>query len=295
VTALVINAGPVNGPGISKRPGDIGQVDWAEKPDILTISGNGSSYFSSLASQWTVNGHILPQLLAHYGRSASSYSSISLTGFSAGHGLFGPLLLLDGDDIAAAVLFDSCFTGKGPPDHPSNGKDGYAAFGARAIRGEKLLVLTASRGENGPGLPPTATGSQCALASFQRALDLAGATDTPFDVPAGIPTTNPKGNFYGPGQLETHRAGLFFVFDYGPLYYHGDHINLLSRDILSAYLAPYLSGLTPGGPTSPPLPGTVDPQDPGAPADGASSSSATPLLIGALAMGAAAIYIASKR
>jgi len=298
VTALVISAGPVNGPGISKRPGDIGQVDWSEPPDILTINGNGSSYFSGLASQWTANGHILPQLLAHYGRSQASYSSISLTGFSAGHGLFGPLLLLDGDSIAAAVLFDSCFTGKGPPDHPSNGKDGYAAFGARAVAGEKLLVLTASRGENGPGMVASSTGSQCALASYERALALAGGVDSSFEVPAGVPTTNPKGNFYGPGDLVTHRAGNFFVLDYGNLYYHGDHINLLSRDVLSAFLAPYLAtGSVPGlssgsvpGPGPGPGPG---PSDDSGSSD--SSSSSNVLLWGAAAVALAAVVIAARK
>lgn len=240
MTALVINAGPVNGPGASPRPGDIGQVDWTEKPDILTINGNGSSHFAALAAQWTKNGHILPQLLAAHGRSIDMYSSISVTGFSAGHGLFDPLLLLDGDNINAAVLFDSCFTLQSTPN---TGKNGYAEFGARAIHGDRLMVMTSSHGQNGPGLPPSRTGSDCALASFDHALALTGASDTIIDPPPGIPTTNPKGNFYqGPGELQVHNAGLFYVLDYGPLYYHGDHINLLSRDVLSTFLVPYLSG-----------------------------------------------------
>ena len=243
--ALIISAGPVFSPGIAPRPGDIGQADWSlwsVDPDIITISGNGSSHFAALAASWKQDGHILPQLLAHYGRSASDYSSISLTGFSAGHGLFDPLLLLDADDITAAVFFDSCFTLRG-----GNGKSGYARFGAMAIEGHKLLVLTSSDGQNGAGLPPSDTGSECALASFQRALDATGQQDSPFDIPAGVPTTNPKGNFYGHGELETHHAGLFFVLDYGPLYFHGDHINLLSRDVLSAFLVPYLAtGAVPG-------------------------------------------------
>jgi hypothetical protein len=258
---LVINAGPVNGPGISKYPGDIGQVDWLDltgdpkglpRPDILTITGNGSSYFSGLANGWTgSDGRILPNLLKQYGRSALDYDKIAVTGFSAGHGLFGPLLLADGDSIDAAVLFDSCFTGKGPPSHPSNGKDGYASFGARAIRGEKLFVLTSSHGENDPTLVATATGSQCALESFRRAVEDAGGSDEPFTVPPGVPTNRPSGNFYAPtkvvSEVETHRDGNFFVLDYGPAYYHGDHINLLSRDILSAFMAPYLStGEIPG-------------------------------------------------
>ena len=246
---LLINAGPVSGPGVSKGPGDIGAVDWGFVPDIVTISGEGSSYFSGLASSWTKDGHILPSLLANYGRVVSDYDKIGVTGFSAGHGLFGPLLLLDGDSIDAAVLFDSCFTGKGPPSHPSNGKDGYASFGERAIRGEKLLVMTSSWGANPPTLVATATGSECALASFQRALDAAGASDTSFAVPPGILTTNPKGsNFYAKtGGLETHHAGDFFVLDYGPVFYHGDHPRLLTRDVLQAFMAPYLAtGEVPG-------------------------------------------------
>jgi len=264
---LIISAGPVNSPGIGPATGDLGHVDWSDltgdpkglpRPDIITISSNsGSSYFSGLAAGWTdANGHILPNLLKQYGRNANDYSKIAATGFSAGHGLFGPLLDRDGDSIDAAVLFDSCFTGKGPQSHPSNGKDGYASFGARAIRGEKLLVLTSSHGVNGPDLVATATGSECALESFRRAMATAGGNDEPFAVPAGIPTNRPQGNFYGPkgitSEVETHRDGNFFVMDYADAYYHGEHINFLSTSIVQAFMVPYLStgeipGLVGGG------------------------------------------------
>lgn len=239
MTALVINMGPVYGPNAgAPSTGDIGDVAWqGEPPDILTISGNGSSHFSDLASSWMSNGHILPQLLAHYGRRAEDYDAIALTGFSAGHGLAAPLLLLDGDSISAAVMFDACFSLRTQP----KGKDGYASFGARAARGEKLLVLTSSHGQNGPGLLPSWTGSECALDSFDRAVADTGATPQIVPPPPGIPTSNPKGNFYGDGSLTVEQAGQFVVLDYGPLYYHGDHINLLSRDVLSTYLAPYLA------------------------------------------------------
>lgn len=287
MTALVISAGPVNSPGCSKThgcpaTGDIGEVAWQSPVDILTIQGNGSSYFSGLASQWAgADGHILPNLLAHYGRNVGMYDAIGVTGFSAGHGLWGPLLLADGDSVNAAVLFDSCFTGKGPASHPSNGKDGYAAFGARAVRGEKLMVLTSSHGANGPGLVPTATGSECALASFQRAIDAAGGSDAPFDVPPGVITHAAK-NFYGPGSLETHRAGNFFVLDYGPLFYHGDHINLLSRDILSAFMAPYLATRD--------VPGLSGSGDAGSGAT--SSSNDVPIILGLGAVILAGLYYA---
>lgn len=280
--ALIINVGPVFSPGIAKRPGDIGAVDWypdQPPPEILTISGNGSSHFAQLAIGWKRDGHILPQLLAQYGRSASDYSSISLSGFSAGHGLVDPLLLLDGDSINAAVMFDACFTLRG-----GNGKSGYASFGERAARGERLLVLTSSHGQNGKDLPPSDTGSECALASFDRSVMTVGASTSSFEVPAPIPTFNPKGNFYGPGTLETHRAGLFFVLDYGPLFFHGDHINLLSRDVLSAFLAPYIAtGQVPGFAV-----------DPGAVGSAENADNSVPVLAAAGALTLLLVYLATR-
>jgi hypothetical protein len=239
---LLIWGGPVYAPGSSPyAAGDVGKVQWERPTDIVTFShgaggGIGSDAFSGLASSFRdADGRILPRLLASTGRDIASYEQIAIAGFSAFHGLANQLLGSDGDYIDAAVLLDSCFETPG-----SAPKAGYASFAERAARGDRLMVFTASSGQNGPGLPPTTHGYDCAFAAANLGAARAGNPLTQESVPEGII----------PPKCGAFQAGGLWVLNYCDAYLHGDHINALSVKVLQHLLAPYLgdaqSGATPG-------------------------------------------------
>ncbi len=233
---LLLWCGPVYGPGSSPyAAGDVGNVVWDVPTKIVTISGDGSSYFSSLASQWTdSDGRILPTLLRAYKLDAGDYDQIAVAGFSAAHGLLNPLLGADGDGIDAAVLLDSCFETPGSPP-----KSGYASFAARAAAGDRLMVFTGSAGQNAPPLPPTTKGFECAMHAAQAGADAAGVAFPQVSAPSGVPT--PDCGAYSAG-------GLWFLS-----YCNSRHDQLINQQavaVLQTFLAPYLAsaqrGATPG-------------------------------------------------
>lgn len=242
---LVLWCGPVYGPGnapASKAGGDIGRVAWqGPKPEIITLSGNGSSYFSQLAASYAdgASGRILDNLLADHGAHVSDFSQIAVAGFSAAHGLLNPLLGADGDRIDAAILLDSCFESPG-----ASPKSGYASFAALAAAGSRLFVLAGSAGQNAPPLPPTTSGYDCALHAAGAGAASAGKALEPTATPSGLPPPS--------GALS---AGDLWVLDYRDGYQHGDIINKLGVPILQTFLGPYLASAsrtaTPGHHGSP--------------------------------------------
>ena len=123
------------------------KVQWKSPVDILVVNqgangGIGSDAFAQLgASLKGADGRILDNLLTSRGKKRGDYGKIAIAGFSAWHGLANQLLLADGDLIDAAISVDSCFSAMNSPAKP-----GYAAFARMAARGQKLFVLTASKG-----------------------------------------------------------------------------------------------------------------------------------------------------
>ncbi len=232
---------------------DLRHVVWPVPVDVLVFSsgpsgGIGSSSFAQLAASVTdPTGHLLPTLLAHARTDAGHYDRVAVAGFSAAHGLMSPLLGADGDSLAGAVCLDACFS-----DPRRLVKPGYLAYGTRAARGERLFVMSASSGGGlgsghtiGPGVPDYSTGYACMLSTFDAAAAQAGASPTSIDrsLPPGLPPiTDPKGS--------ARQAGLFTALDYHDQYKHGDHVHVLAKPILEAYLGPLFAGqapIAPGG------------------------------------------------
>lgn len=241
---VIVYGGPVYGEGMSPTTaGDIGHVKWGYQPTvIITLNrgpdgGRGSDSFSALADALTKNGRILPQILAKKGLTVDTVRHVAIAGHSALHGLANKLLLADGDRIDAAVLLDACF---GTAGHPE--KEGYRQFGRMAARGQKLMVYTASSGQNGPGLIKSTTGWECAASNAEASASSAGVPMHDFALPATMPPLAA-----GTGS-SARRAGDLFLVDYRAQFQHGEHSTRLTVPTLQTFLAPYLaSGDVPGG------------------------------------------------
>ncbi len=212
------------GPVYADTPG---KVAWRRPTTSLVrntgIDGIGSNAFAALAeSLRDASGHILPNLLAAAGATRGQFDKVAIAGFSAFHGLAAPLLAADGDAIDACVLHDACFS-----SYAGLEKRGYVSFGARAARGEKLFVATASAGGGGE----YSTGFECVWANANAAAASAGRALQPYTPPASLPV-----------PARGARAGNLIVLDYQGAYMHGDHVNQLGVPVLDAFLAPYLAG-----------------------------------------------------
>ncbi len=222
MTCALIWSGPVYADTPNK-------VQWSTDVEVIPITGNGSSWFSSYAAKMTgPDGRILPQILASVGKQRSDYDKVAIAGFSAAHGLYSPLLGADGDSIDAAILIDSCFSAMGSP-----AKTGYASFARRAGAGERLMVLTIGPG-GGPGsgatispdTPDFSSATDCAMASTASA-----GTFSPYTPPDGLP----------PEQAQALRCGGCILLPYLE-YRHDQHINQLAVPVMQVFLAPYLAG-----------------------------------------------------
>lgn len=234
---LLLWGGPVFAPGAGGgSSGDIGKVAWHTPTEVLTVNhgpdgGFSSTAFSQLAATYRgPDGRILQNLLAAHGLDVSQYERIAISGFSAFHGLANPLLDADGDLISAAVLFDSCFETPGSPP-----KAGYRSFAELAARGNRLMVFCSSSGQNGPGLPPTTTGWECAENAAGAGADDAGVALEESAGPDGV--TAPK--------CGARRAGNLWLLNYCDQFYpdmHGGIVKLLPVEVLNALLVPYMAG-----------------------------------------------------
>jgi hypothetical protein len=226
---LFIWGGPVNASSLR-------EVDLPEDVTTLVVSGNGSSYFSDLAERYRdSSGHILPSLVRAGKLSLDDFDDVTISGFSAFHGLASKLLDADGDRISAAVLIDACFSA---PEKMV--KKGYASFAARAAKMEKLMVFTASSGGGpgsgktiGPNIPDYSFGWECAWAAANAGAEEAHVAFQPFEVPEGVPPTT---------QGSAERAGNLFILDYRGEYRHDQHINKFGAAFLNAFLVPWMRG-----------------------------------------------------
>lgn len=228
MTDLLIWGGPVMASNLAgvALPDSVHVETFNRGPD----GGFGSSSFSLLAqSMQGPDGRILPSLLASRGLSREQFGKVAIAGFSAFHGLASPLLAADGDQIDAAFLLDSCFSGVSPPWE----KAGYVAFAAEAARGRKAMVFTSSAGGGPGGQYPSSTGSQCAVANAQAGAAAAGVSLDAYDPPASMPPMS---------QGAGYRAGNLIVLDYAGQFLHGDHVNRFGADTLNTYLVPFYAG-----------------------------------------------------
>jgi hypothetical protein len=212
---------------------DLNGLVFARQTKIITVGkgaggGISSSAFQQLAeSMRDAQGHILPAILALKGLTVDTVGTIAIAGFSAFHGLASPLLAADGDRIAAAVLLDACFSSATNPP-----KSGFVIFGSMAARGERLMVYTASSGQNAPPLPPSTTGWQCALANAGAGAAEGGTALHAAQAPKGVPP---------PHQGQVYRAGGLYVLDYRAELPHGDHVHKLAVPVLQSMLVPYMA------------------------------------------------------
>lgn len=237
---MLIWGGPVFAPGSApSSQDDIGRVRWgASAPVIITVnqSSNGgfsSGAFSQLAAELRGQGGILDALLARKGLSRVVVDKIAIAGFSAFHGLAAPLLEDDGERIGAALLLDACFSAVDPPWT----KKGYVSFGARAAKGEKLMVYSSSYGGGKSAPFPSSTGTECAGANFEASLDAIGTRDvSSFDLRGFAP------GYEGPLPKKAFRSGDLFLLDYQGSLQHGEHVHRLTEGLSEAFLVPFFSG-----------------------------------------------------
>lgn len=119
-------------------------IDWYGRDvRIVPCVHEDSSYWSSMAEQLrAADGRILPNFVRrHAGVTLEQVDQIALAAFSAGHGLLNKVgaVPADRERLSAMLLHDATFAGFS--DAP---KAGYVAFGSDAVRGERLMVATAS-------------------------------------------------------------------------------------------------------------------------------------------------------
>lgn len=237
MTDVLIFGGPVS-------TFDLKGLQFARPTQLITIGqglggSKASDAFAGLAASLRDgNGRILPAILAKVGLTVDTVDRVAIAGFSAFHGLASPLLAADGDRISAAVLLDACFSAASNPP-----KSGFVSFGAMAADGQRLMVFTASSGQNAPPLPPSTTGWQCALANAGAAASAAGVALHAAEAPAGVPPPTQGGVF---------RAQDLWVLDYRAQYPHGDHVHVLAVPVLQKMLVPYMVGMPVGPPEAPP-------------------------------------------
>lgn len=230
---------------------DLNGLQFTRPTQLITIGAGlggskASDAFAGLAlSLRDDNGRILPAILAKVGLTPDTVDRVAIAGFSAFHGLAAPLLASDGDRISAAVMLDACFSATSNPPKP-----GFVGFGAMAAQGERLMVFTASSGQNAPPLQPSTTGWQCALTNAGAAASAAGVALHAADAPPGVPP---------PMQGSVFRAQNLWVLDYRAQYPHGDHVHVLAVPVLQSMLVPYMAGQAIGPPDTPAGPRWVKP------------------------------------
>jgi len=191
---------------------------------VLTISCTGS--------ECGQNAMPLSQLLASRNMSRSQFDKVVVSGFSAAHNGLNGMLGYDDDGenkIDGAVLLDACFGLAGNP-----GKGGYTSYAAKAASGSRVMVFTASAGQNGPGLPPSTTGAECALYNAQQGAASVGKTMSPWDPPADMAP--------GVGARAGNLIVIDYTADYNNGFLHGDLVNKIGVATLNNFLVPILDG-----------------------------------------------------
>lgn len=215
---LLIWTGPV-------MSSNLNGVNLPPDTQVLTLSCTGSECAQ----------HAMPlsQLLAEHGMSRGQFDKVVVSGFSAAHNALNTLLGADDDGdnrIDGAVLLDACFGLAGSP-----GKSGYAAYSAKAASGRRVMVFTASAGQNGPDLPPSTTGAECAIYNAATGAAAVGKTLSPTSLAPGM----------SDAPMTAQRAGNLLVLDASANYpstLHGDMINRWGVATLNSYLVPILDG-----------------------------------------------------
>ncbi|HNT35546.1 MAG TPA: hypothetical protein PKH07_11165 [bacterium] len=189
------------------------------------VGGIGSNAFRDLAlSYLDADDHILPGLLRSKGIQEEDFDRIVLAGFSAFHGMANEILKHDADRVIGLISLDACFSSK-----EALSKKGYEEFSRKAIRGEAVVVMTASLG----GGQTFSTGEECVLATAEAAMSAENVDPVALQV-EGIP--EPEKAF---------KAGDLYVLDYAGKYSHQQHVWVLAQPILNAFLLPILEGKLP--------------------------------------------------
>jgi len=236
VTDLVLFCGPVVVTAAHRS------IDWKGRDvRIVPIINDGSANAALAAAMRSPDGRILPNLLQRYAPGVAP-DNIALAAFSAGYGLVDPILQSPADRAAvtAVVLSDALFS-QGSPATGTGGvpKPGIAAFGAEAIGGTKLLVVTTANTTDGSHL----TGRQSFLVTEAEARRLGGRCEpTEISPPAPVPPA--PGGWWQVGDR-------FFWGDYtqsgarpnaGDAFTHAEHDTKVGPAVWQAYLAPWLAG-----------------------------------------------------
>lgn len=209
---------------------------------IVPIVNDGSANGALANAMRSPDGRILPNLLARYAPGVTP-TSIALAAFSAGYGLIDPILQNPADRAAvtAVVLSDACFS-QGNPQSGAGGvaKPGFAAFGAEAINGRKLMVSTTANSTDGSHL----TGRQSWLVTEDAARSLSECFCEPAEVSPRPPVPPAPGGFWQTGDT-------LFWGDYtrhgsppnsGDAFTHAEHDTVVGPAVWQAYLAPWLAG-----------------------------------------------------
>jgi len=179
-----------------------------------TVSCIGSSAFGRLAS--SLGSDILGALLAKSG--ITDAGKVTLASFSAGHGLLNPILKQSADRVSAVMLFDSYYGAT---------KEGYLAAAQRAVRGDCVMVVTAS----GFGGANYSSCNEYVKWMLQRIEPLDdGALYWPKDLPQ---------------PLSVRTRGSFLYADFGTTISHGEHAKLLAAPIIERWANPPTQGAPP--------------------------------------------------
>jgi len=237
VTDIVVFAGPVVLTPAHRS------INWHGRDvRIVPVVNDGSSNAALAQSLRAPDGRILPNLLARYAPGIQP-GSVALAAFSAGYGLLDPILQHPADRAAvtAVILSDACFS-QGNPTSGTGGvaKPGFAAFGAEAINGGKLMVATTANSTDGSHL----TGRQSWLVTQDAARTASQCFCEPAEVSPRAPVPPAPGGFWQTGTAlywgDYTRAGS--SPNTGDAFTHAEHDTVVGPAVWQAYLAPWLAG-----------------------------------------------------
>jgi len=232
-------AGPVSiaQVGATSLPGD--------HVGVIQCKGDGSPSCGQMADSWPQASKVASFLSAAK-LDPSDPDGVILRAFSAGGSMFKRVLL--GDDagrVRVVALSDATYTDWASPGNPTP-PEGFVRFGLEALKGDRMLVATASSAPNGK-MP---NGSQTLEALKNEIERRSGVSFREGGNIPGMPTQ--------PMRLWTH--GSVILADYGNLTTHTQHATKLAAPLWENVIVPWLGGSAPvkPGPQVPPGPMIAD-------------------------------------
>ncbi len=218
--------------GVTSRDGD--------RVGFIQCKGDGSPSCGQIADSWPQATKIA-SLLAAAKLDPADPDDVILRAFSAGGSAIKRALLgEDAQRVRAVILSDATYSDWGSPGQPTP-PEGFVRFGLEALKGDRMLVATASSAPNGK-MP---NGSQTLEALKNELERRSGVVLVEGGSIPGVSTQ----------PVRMWSSGSVLLADYGNLTTHTQHATVLAPLIWSNVVVPWLDSGSPAQPGPPVPPG----------------------------------------